>query len=133
MTLLLSNITEKHDYPRHGYKRNKHILPHHGTIVNKRCWFDFYCNILFSFNCFKSFTIHLQNTCTSTLVHYVVLKSGRRLYYSSTSAFNIGKFVTLIMRRRIRYIDFTILAIATIIKTKVIKRRQSNMRFRRNP
>ena len=25
MTLLLSNITEKHNYPRRGYKRNKYI------------------------------------------------------------------------------------------------------------
>ena len=33
MTLLLSNITEKHNYPRRGYKRNKYRLPHHDTIV----------------------------------------------------------------------------------------------------
>ena len=130
MTLLLSNITEKHNYPRRGYKQNKYRLPHHGTIVNKRCWFDSYRNILFSFNCF---TIHPQNTGTSTLVHYVILKSSRRFHYSSTSSFNIGKFITLITRRRIRHIDFTILAIATIIKIKVIKRRQNNMRFRRSP
>ena len=134
MTLLLSNITEKHNHPRHGYKRNKYRLRHHGTIVNKRCRFDSYRNILFSSNCFNCFTIHLQNTCTSTLlVHYVILKSSRRFYYSSTSTFNIGKFITLITRRRIRHIDFTILAIATIIKIKVIKRRQNNMRFRRSP
>ena len=44
MTCLLSNITEKHNFPRHGYKRNKYRLLHHGTIVNKRCWFDSYRN-----------------------------------------------------------------------------------------
>ena len=49
----------KAQLPRHGYKRNKYRLPHHGTIVNKRCQFDPYRNILFSFNCFKSFTVHL--------------------------------------------------------------------------
>ena len=119
MTLLLSNITKKHNYPRHDYKQNKYRLPHHSTIVNKRCWFDSYRNILFSFNCFKSFTIHLQNTCTSTLVHYVIFKSSRRLYYSSTSTFNIGKFITLITCRRIRHIDFTILAIVLSSKLKL--------------
>ena len=25
-------------------KQNKYRLPHHGTIVNKRCWFDSYRN-----------------------------------------------------------------------------------------
>ena len=42
--LLLSNITEKHNYPKYGYKQNKYGLPHHGTIVNKRCWLDSYRN-----------------------------------------------------------------------------------------
>ena len=33
MALLLSTITQTQNYPRHGYKQNKHRLVHHGTIV----------------------------------------------------------------------------------------------------